>query len=316
MVEKYSVFTLIVLGESLLALLFEGGGLVTLENAHVSKMYVTVAVSVLIIYSFQTLYFNVDNSIAKGGVHAIRAHRYSGIAWNLLHLLYHMALAGPLATGLGLIIRDITLGVKPEAVHAAAAESGGKAIPEAHFDSGGRWLFSAGWGTALLISTIMGLLHRPGPRGQTKYYRLAVRGVVVAIIAIGFPFAEASATTTLIVYSATITLLALSEFILVEADRIGMLSKAPIKSSAQSSEGISIGTDDEDSNDSVEMDPKDDDEVTKNPSDGELGAELGEEELRQEQMRLAAVQRRQRYRRKFEAVFNPNRIHRYCAESH
>lgn len=316
MVEKYGVFTLVVLGESLLALIFEGSTLVTLENANINKMYVTVAVSVLIVYSLQTLYFNVDNFIAKGGVHAIRAHRHAGLAWTILHLFYHMALAGPLATGLGLIIRDVTLEGSKKVVRAAAEGASKTGSLQMELNSNGRWLFSAGWGIALMTSTIMGLFHRAGPRAKTKRFRLLLRTFVTIVITVAIPFAKLNASTTLIVYSVIITMMALLEFVLIEADRIGMLSPTAIKSSTISSERLSMATDDMESSDSEKSDSNDNHGSEKASGDAEAGIELDEDGVRQEQTRLAALQRRQKYRRKFEAVFNAKKIHRHCAETH
>jgi low temperature requirement protein LtrA len=322
MVEKYNVFTLVVLGETLLAVLFEGAELVARNGADISDMYVTAALSAVIIYAIFTLYVNVDNFIPSGSVHAIRYNRWGGLTWAALHLPYHMFLSGFLPAGLGLIIRDVTV---PKAGSSSVDVPNGS---EAQFDSLGRWMFSAGWGVPMLISAVMGMLHKAGPRGKTKHRRHGVRGLFVVAIAVGVPFAELNAFAHLGVFAVVATVIGLGEFVLIEMDRIGMLSGLHIGSprlSSSSAWDSTVPTSDDDGDnengsdtdgESLEVDADDDGERGRSRVDTEGNCGL-EEELQEELASAVAIRRQQRYRRKFAVVRHSKRSNKeMCSHPH
>jgi hypothetical protein len=231
-----------------------------------------------------------------------------------------MCLGGFLPTGLGLIIRDVTVpSIAVASVRAAEAGlSSGVAVPEQmQFGSLGRWLFSAGWGVPIIVSSIMGLLHRPGPRGKTKNNRLVFRALLVVGVAVGVPFAELRPMVHLGIYAAVAVVIALSEFVLIEADRIGMLSGSRIATSTNLSSTIDGDEDhdtDEDGDVSSEMDPRDDKEDMCVPKNTEGGT--ADEGSREELARLCAIRRQQRHRCKFEAVMVSKRNRRkHCSNA-
>jgi Bacterial low temperature requirement A protein (LtrA) len=294
LVEKYGVITLIVLGESLLALLLQGAELISLPDANIGKMYIATAASVLIVYSMQTIYFNVDQNLGKGSVHAIRHNGRLGLIWSQLHIPYHMALAGFLPTGLAKLIKEITLG-----------DYGGRS-------SAGRTLFSVGWGSALVISSIFGILHKAGPRERTRNIRIGVRVVIVLAVAIGVPFADISAGVELLLYALISAGLAIAEFVLLEADRIGMLAGSPIPSAATSSIDYSLKAseeeNDDDNDESSEMSPEDDVEEFKPAESLENGPDVVADPATQRRARREARRRQRRFGCKFEVVCHKNKV--------
>lgn len=178
--EKYGLLTLIVMGESLLAILFEGGTILTLppDVIDTGRLYAGTLCGVAIAFCFKVLYMDVDNRVFRRGVHAIRWNRKAGIVWSATHLYFHAALILS-ATGLGIILRAAAVRVPAPAAAAAAAEevlitavgrAGGGAIGAAAGAGGGaasstaadtlgsaaisgatRWVFSAGTFGALLL---------------------------------------------------------------------------------------------------------------------------------------------------------------------
>ena len=235
-VEKFEVLTMIVLGETVIGILFEGGAVVGQEGARVGFLYLAAIEATIILYSFQTLYVQVDSQIAKGGVHALRHNGYAGLMWNLLHMPYHFFLI-LFATGLGISMRDVALPPVIEAVTTRAGASDAIA-GAASFDSNARWVFSVGWGGSVICSALIGALHIPGPRAATKLYRSFIRVVLAVALMVGMPFSNVSAELYVGIYAIVTALISISEFLFVQMDRIGFFkSEASMFSSSDSSGG-------------------------------------------------------------------------------
>lgn len=216
-VEKYEILTMIVLGESVLSILFEAALHITKEGANVGNLYAAAAGGTAILYSLQTFYVNIDGLIGKGGVHAIRFRGLNGIIWGQIHTLYHLALI-LFATGLSFALRDIAITPRAEsATRAADIDS----VVGTRFGQSERWVFSTGWGAALILSAVISALHYGGPRAATKVYRLVSRCLVTVAIMVGMPFANISAGGFLGVFTGVIVVLAIVEFICVQMDRMG-----------------------------------------------------------------------------------------------
>lgn len=258
-VEKYETLTMIVLGESVLGLLFEAALLITEEGAHIGALYAGAAGATAMLYALQTLYVNVDGQVGKGGTHAIRYKGLFGIIWGQLHTWYHMALI-LFATGLGFAMRDIAIPPKDAASSRMIVDrlvrATGKATGEGPgFGTKKRWVFSAGWGAAIIFSAVLGALHRGGPRAATKVYRLIIRCIVATVIMVGMPFAHISAGNFLVVYMVVLVVIAIVEYICVQMDRMGFIrseatvlsesSSAVIDSRDSFSEGEEAAEDDE-----------------------------------------------------------------------
>jgi hypothetical protein len=322
MVEKYGTLALIVLGESLMAMLFEGSELLASEGVKVGALFAGVFEGVLIVYSVQTLYFNVDNYLVKGAVHPIRHNKWNGIAWAQLHFLYFLALGGLLSTGIGIMLRDIAIpptadaaakasAVKDTADHMLALAlraSGENVTGVAQFNDKARWLFSGAWMTVMLSSSLMGLFYLAGPRGRTKNQRLVGRIIIALALGIGIPFTNVTASQNLTIFACTSVLFALSEFILVQMDRVGMLSWSgvPIPSSAGSSTDVEPLTTESGDFDSGEMGEEDDLEAGKTAGKVDNDDDADDEvDAATAAARHAAAERQQRHRRRFEAISHP-----------
>lgn len=330
MTEKYGVLTLVVLGESLMALLFEGSDMLREEGTSVAADFLGVFLGIVIIYSLMTLYFDVDNFHTRDSVHAIRHNRWNGMLWSQMHIFYHMALAGFLSTGIGLMIKDVALEAKSkEAVKLAqisgdlfsaavhAASNGAKT--ENEFNSKARWLFSGGWMVATVISSLMGLLHKAGKRGRTKNRRIYPRIVISLLAGVGLPFADISARGNLFIFTAITVLFALVEFVAIRMDEIGMLSRSGSSLSASlTSSSVQDSSDNDSHSDgtsdvSEEMDPSEDTEAVKTVL-AEKGGNPMDTDSPTKALRKASRRRRRRQCR-FETITRPSHILRHCSQN-
>lgn len=284
MVEKYDVLTMIVLGESVLGILFEGAELVTAKGVRLAYLFGAAAMGTSMLYCLQTLYNNVDAPIAKGGKHAIRYRKNNGLLWMYLHLPYHASLI-LFATGLGISLRDIAVpptkdASSGEADHAitsvvrSVASSAADVLTETTtrasgselggFDRKARWLFSAGWGAALILSGLIGSLHLKGPRAATKTWRYLTRCLIALPIMFGMPYADVDAMGFLAVFTTVLVVIAVVEYVFVHMDKMGFFrSEATLYSSstdALDKEAITFGDerddddDDDDSDDAIDED--------------------------------------------------------------
>lgn len=261
MVEKYDVLTMIVLGESVLSILFEGSHFLIEEGVHRSSLFGAAAASTALLYSLQTLYNNVDSPIPRGGKHALRFRKLNGLAWSQLHIPYHAALI-LLATGLGIALRDVALppktGPASEAAHLLleairASDSGGEAKVEPEFGVKEKWLFAIGWGASILLSGLFGAFHFPGPRAATKRWRFAIRCVIVLAIMVGMPFSTLAAGYYLGVFSGVSVFIAVFEYLFVQMDKMGFFrSEATTFSSSTDEVAKEISFDDADEEDSLD----------------------------------------------------------------
>lgn len=172
---------------------------------------------------------NVDNKILRGGTHAIRHRAILGFTWFTLHLAYHICLV-LLATGLGILVRDVivnpttkTASLLRVAVRAATPAAGKST--GAYFTSGPRWLFSGGWSGSLLLSAALSGTHRASPHETTKYARLVVRVALAIALGVGMPLSGVSAGGYLLLHAITTAVIAIVEYILVQADAINIFGR-------------------------------------------------------------------------------------------
>lgn len=225
----------------------------TSEGARVGLLYVTAIAGTAILYSFQTLYVQVDGPIPRGGTHAVRHNGYVGIAWGLFHMPYHFFLIA-FATGLAILVRDVAL--PPAEAARQLIRAGEVATSAASFDDSARWLFAVGWGGSMIFSATIGAMHIPGPRAATKLHRIAIRVVISIAIMVGMPFADVSAGVYLGVFTIVTVILSMLEFLFVQMDRIGFFkSEASAFASTDSGpDGMRIADWTSDSSDSDEVD--------------------------------------------------------------
>ena len=313
-VEKYDTLTMIVLGESVLGILFEGSAVVIEKDVRLSNLFGAAAAATALLYSLETLYVHVDSPIVRGGKHALRHKALNGMLWGNLHTPFHMALI-LLATGIGIALRDIAIVPKEEAAEAihtlaraaAKVESGGAA-----FQTAQRWLLSVGWGASIILSGAIGLLHFAGPRAATKRYRLLIRCIVVLPLMIGIPFTDLAAEYTLAIYTAVAAFIATAEYLCVHMDRLGFFrSENSIPSGstgADSKRGYTVEFDDlEESSDDiedVETGKKDDGDTNEElDSSDPIAAELKSRLCRSHACRLVAV--KSKIKKEVERIANP-----------
>lgn len=229
MVEKYDVLTMIVLGESVLGILFEGAKYLTADGVRLGSLFGAAAISTALLYSLQTLYNNVDSPIPRGGKHAIRYKKLHGLSWSQLHIPYHASLV-IFATGLGIALRDVALPPKYDVgsssahlamtiIHAEAASDGVKIEPD--FGRNPRWLFSVGWGASVILSGAIGAFHCPGPRAATRHWRFKIRCLISVALMVGMPFTTLSAVKYVSVYTVVTVFIAVIEYLFVQMDKMG-----------------------------------------------------------------------------------------------
>lgn len=221
--EKLEVMTLIFLGESAISFLSEAGSLAFREDARVYQIYICCLFSTAMLYALQTLYVQVDSTILRGGVHALRYDQYSGLLWMVLHWPYHLFLM-LFATGMGIGVRDI---IVPPILEEVARESDlestvGEVI---QFSRSAKWCFCVGWGGSILFSGLISSTHLGGPRALTRFWRLIIRFTVAIGLTAGMPFANIKAGRFQQIFAGVTVMIALIEFLLVKADKAGLFMK-------------------------------------------------------------------------------------------
>eukprot|EP00835_Amoeboradix_gromovi_P001159 NODE_47_length_27404_cov_0.284270.p4 type:complete len:550 gc:universal NODE_47_length_27404_cov_0.284270:24111-25760(+) len=92
--ERFGLFTIIVLGESVLAILTSNFG----------YSYPTSVLGMIVVASIQWIYFDVDS--AKQYLHAVRRSRYTGVMWFMLQMPLHCSIAFSGAC-LGMLVVDL-----------------------------------------------------------------------------------------------------------------------------------------------------------------------------------------------------------------
>lgn len=234
--------------------------LVLQENVRISRVYLMAFGSSAMLYSFQTLYMQVDSLIPRGGIHALRYDQYFGMAWASLHVPYHMFLM-LFASGLGIGTRDIVIqSLEKGVLTSLRAEDveGGE-----HFTPSARWVYAISWGGALITSGLIGLTHKGGPRTVTKRWRLLIRFCISIGVSIGVPFTNLKAGLFHMVFALTTMLLATVEFILAKADKVGLFSITKASSPAKQSDksGSCLSTSQSSSSDEDGDEDEDDDDI-------------------------------------------------------
>lgn len=244
-VEKYEVLTMILLGESVIGILFEGAKVVTADDIRLGSLFGAAAASTAMLYSLQTLYANIDGPIAKGGKHAVRHRSLNGITWATLHLPYHLALI-LFATGIGIAFRDVGFSIDSNTSSSAASLLVRKDETESvvlgsvqKFAREERWLFSVGWGASIILSGLIGATHLAGPRAATKQGRFFIRCLLVIGIMVSMPFTSTTALEYIGVHCAVLVGIAIVEYSFVHMDRLGIFrSEFSLFSSSNESKEI------------------------------------------------------------------------------
>lgn len=164
--ERMGLFTIIMLGENMVALLFDS------FNA-VSKTYFCAVLAGLLAWNFQTLYFDVEAGRHKQ--HALVGSKTRGWFWYTSHILLHASIVAT-AAGSKLIIHSTLEGVNlltDEEIHH---------YKDTTFE---RWLFCGATSTSYFIFSILGLTHKAHHDVLIrKKYRVAARLTIALLMAL------------------------------------------------------------------------------------------------------------------------------------
>lgn len=211
--------------------------LVAEKGAEIERLYVAGLQCTAMLYSFQTLYIQVDNMILRRGRHALRHDANRGLVWGFVHMVYHLALV-LLATGLGIALRDVAFPLDATTEEKILRAAGSTVKPGVEQFSGNIvWVFTAGWGGSMICSAILSLTHMGGPRAATKWLRLTTRCVIALGLSIGMPFSGMEARSLLGIFSAVSSVMAVTEFVLVQLDRMGLFRSEESRGSSMELSG-------------------------------------------------------------------------------
>ncbi|SGZ23731.1 BQ5605_C023g09627 [Microbotryum silenes-dioicae] len=157
MVERTAAFVTIVLGESVISVLF-----VAKPGTYgLSYQFAKAVFGLTVAFIVNAVYF--DAALSKKFLHAIRRHWFTNVVWDITHW--------PLCTGL---------------ILASAALA--KLVQNEEVSQGIRWQYGGGMGVALLCITVLGILHQSlDPAGSSRVnaaFRASVRLVVAIIFAL------------------------------------------------------------------------------------------------------------------------------------
>lgn len=242
-------------------------------------MYASAVAATLTLYSLQTLYVQIDSPIQKGGAHAIRHNAYAGFSWNFLHMPYHFFLI-LFATGLSISFRDVAILPVESAVEAVVRAKSDAAAGAAQFSRNARWIFSTGWGGAVICSGLLGALHRPGPRAATKLHRIIIRCAIATGLMVGLPFSDVSAGWYQGITAMVSAAMSLTEYLFVQMDRIGFFRSEASRGGFTSSESAAKESEtarfDDSFSESSEMDPDFDLERPRPPDDNQVSLDRQE----------------------------------------
>lgn len=184
-----------------------------------------LALGTFITYSYHSVYFDLDKPVLPQGHHALRFKAWTGMAWVLGHLLFHMSLVLA-ASSLGWAVRGAALRTADEADPFLRAE---------------RIIFSSSWAAVFCLSAGLASLHDGGPRAVTKVPRLVTRVVLATTLAVVLPVMRArlSALDVLIITTCVSGLIVVVEMVLNETDRLRWWVKVPteLKKRAQDAQG-------------------------------------------------------------------------------
>ncbi|KAJ3209614.1 hypothetical protein HK099_008471 [Clydaea vesicula] len=165
-VERNGLFVIVALGEVVIAFLFESRG------AHVSKTFLATMMGILISFSLNWIYFNIDGTSFK--IHAFRRGKFYGVIWNMMHtpLIGTIILFGAnmavivekYSNHQSLVVKNV--GKASEATTNSESEvknNGTITIKNEEYSDvipvGARWCFVFGAALILLIFTIIQSCH-------------------------------------------------------------------------------------------------------------------------------------------------------------
>ncbi|KAI5480220.1 hypothetical protein MNV49_001548 [Pseudohyphozyma bogoriensis] len=159
LIERNAGFTVVVLGESVVSLLYIASS--AAGNVGASVQFGRATFALITIFIFNGLYF--EATLSRRFIHAIRRHWFTGVLWDLSHFPLCLALILSSAA-----VQKVT-----------SLETVGNGV---------RWQYGGGLAVALAVITTKGLLHRSlDPKGASRLsqiYRALARYSVALIFAL------------------------------------------------------------------------------------------------------------------------------------
>ena len=196
--ERTNAFTTLVLGYSVVSLLYQNRGSGFALNAFFGK----AILGLIQAFSFNWIYFEVDGFNLH--THAIRRSIHSSMLWSVFHLPFIMGFVLAGASLSRLVLAHDCADTDRETLDESYI-----ARSESEISQGLRWFYCAGLGVALACMTIISLTHvhkKVEKQRILKRPRLAIRSAV-AITLICLPLADGlnslqliSTTTGLILF--------------------------------------------------------------------------------------------------------------------
>jgi hypothetical protein len=171
-VERLGLFTLIVIGEVIVSLLWSS------DNPTFSQKYAETLLGLVISISIQWTYFVLLDGHGGKFVHPIRRSLVTGVAWGFGHLPFQASIVVG-GVGVGLLIKyDIpTANGSMALVQALAAAAGGDGLGEALKDglnkygvTAVRWLLCGGFAVTYACFAAAALMYRSLDRGGLPYF--------------------------------------------------------------------------------------------------------------------------------------------------
>lgn len=178
--ERAGLFLLIMLGEAVIACLFEN----TKEGLDLK--FLRAILVLLLAYDLHWIYFTADGS--KKYMHAIRRHAVTAFVWNIIHIPLYLSVA---AAG--------------RALSYLVAE---KATPSIV------WLFCGSSGAAMICMVIIALTHKEVDPTEAVYVRKGFRmffRLLIAVLWLCTPLITMNPTAILLIVSLTSLILLISE---------------------------------------------------------------------------------------------------------
>ncbi|KAL9110919.1 MAG: hypothetical protein Q9227_004534 [Pyrenula ochraceoflavens] len=187
-VSRHSSFVTLVLGSAVLSILYQSASAHSPLNAFFGK----AILGLVLAYSFNWIYFDIDADQDRIHVHAIRRHRFAALTWTTLHVWFVMGFILA-AAALADIILARDLGGTEEAVERSLGLLGEtfRDRSEEELEKGLRWYFCGGISAALAATAGISFahVHKTIEHARLKKHpRLRFR-VIISIIIVCLPIA-------------------------------------------------------------------------------------------------------------------------------
>lgn len=180
-VERMNAFVTLVLGASILSIIFQ----VQSIESPLSAFFGKAALVIIQAFAFNWIYFDIDGANIR--MHAIRRSIYASMAWNFGHIPYIMGLILAAGAAGPLVLAHDSSSADYHLLGAAFHERS-----EEHVSNGLRWFYAASIGVAVVSQAVISWAHvhrTLQPTNTSKTVRLGVKCAVGTVL-ICLPLAE------------------------------------------------------------------------------------------------------------------------------